>query len=191
MTDNRTTDLLDGLRNVGNLHEFAELFDFNWHDESDWTWHDVAVKMAYGLEQAVAATLGSEPPYDELLRCIENDWHIKASWDGLRKFWHIELTEEGVKLRDTTHGTLTAEQVREVIERHSAWVIGNNRCFHDGAYEDIADELNAHAERTREACAFSKPTDLTDGCAALERIAELEEECDQLRDAVGYWKRYV
>lgn len=41
------------------------------------------------------------------------------------------------------NGTLTAEQVREAIERHSAWVIGNNRCFHDGAYEEIADELNA------------------------------------------------
>lgn len=38
-------------------------------------------------------------------------------------------------------GTLTAEQVREAIERHSAWIIGNNRCFHDGAYEEIADEL--------------------------------------------------
>lgn len=42
-----------------------------------------------------------------------------------------------------TRGMLTAEQVRKAIERHSAWVIGNNRCFHDGAYEEIADELNA------------------------------------------------
>ena len=41
-----------------------------------------------------------EPPYDELLRCLENDWHISASWDGLRKFWNVELTEEGVRLRD-------------------------------------------------------------------------------------------
>lgn len=46
------------------------------------------------------ATLGSEPPYDELLRCLENDWNIRASWDGLRKFWCIELTDEGVRLRD-------------------------------------------------------------------------------------------
>lgn len=60
MSDNRTTELLDGLRNVGNLHEFAELFGFDWHDESDWTWHDVAVKIADELEQAIAATLGSE-----------------------------------------------------------------------------------------------------------------------------------
>lgn len=43
----------------------------------------------------------------------------------------------------TVHGTLTADDVRDLIERHSAWVIGNNRCFRDGAYEAIADELNA------------------------------------------------
>jgi len=61
MTDNRTTELLDRLRNVGNLHEFAELFGFDWHDDSDWTWHDVAVKMADELEQAIAATLGNRP----------------------------------------------------------------------------------------------------------------------------------
>lgn len=55
-------------------------------------------------EQAIAATLGSDkPPYDELLRCLENDWHIHASWDGLRKFWCIELTEEGVRCRDCKH----------------------------------------------------------------------------------------
>ena len=41
-----------------------------------------------------------EPPYDELLRCLENDWHIRASWDGLRKFWCIELTDEGARMRD-------------------------------------------------------------------------------------------
>jgi len=82
------------------------------------------------------------------------------------------------------HGTLTAEHVREVIERHVKFYEG-------GDYDEqaIADELNAHVGRTCEACAFSKPTDLTDGCAALERIAELEEECDQLRKAVAYWQR--
>ena len=105
------------------------------------------------------AELGSEPPYDELLRCIENDWHIKASWDGLRKFWCIELTEEGVKLRDATHGTLTVEQVRESIERN----FGKVAVLDDGKpvewrddwvckvgidYKGIADELNELGSRT-------------------------------------------
>jgi len=85
------------------------------------------------------AELESESPYDELLRCLENDWHISASWDGLRKFWCIELTEEGVKLRDAEHGTLTAEQVREAIEKRfdfDVWVPS-------ARWQAIADELNA------------------------------------------------
>ena len=57
MTDSNATELLEGLRNVGNLHEFAELFGFDWDDDSDWTWHDVSVKMADDIEQA--ATLGA------------------------------------------------------------------------------------------------------------------------------------
>lgn len=83
MNDNRTTELLDGLRNVGNLHEFAELFGFNWHDDSDWTWHDVAVKMADDLEQAIAATLGSEPP-----RTV----YIVERYDSLTEGGYVEPT---------------------------------------------------------------------------------------------------
>lgn len=42
-------------------------------------------------------------------------------------------------------GTLTTEQVKEAIERHSSWVVGTINCFYfnDGTYEAIADELNA------------------------------------------------
>lgn len=79
----------------------------------------------------------------ELLRCLENDWHIHASWDGLRKFWCIELTEEGVKLRDAAHGTLTAEQVRKAIRKYAE----DDSCYIFEVYGEmcgpIADELNA------------------------------------------------
>ena len=53
-------------------------------------------------EQAVAATLGAadNPPYDELLRCLENDYDIKASWDGLRKVWLTE-SADAVKYGET------------------------------------------------------------------------------------------
>lgn len=117
--------------------------------------------IVHEAETLGSVTLGSEPPYDELLRCLENDWHISASWDGLRKFWCVELTEDGVKLRDATHGTLTAEQVREAIERN----FGKVAVLDDGKpvewrddwvckvgidYKGIADELNARAERTCE-----------------------------------------
>lgn len=45
---------------------------------------------------------------------------------------------------------LTADDVRDLIERHSSWVIGNNRCFHNGAYEEIADALNAELDKRDE-----------------------------------------
>ena len=85
------------------------------------------------IESAITATLGSgtcaqcakdmgayadslcdplKERVNELLRCLKNDWHICASWDGLRKFWNIELTEEGVRLRDAANGTLTAAGAR-------------------------------------------------------------------------------
>ena len=92
-------------------------------------------------EQAIAATLGSELPYDELLRCLENDWNISASWDGLRKFWCIELTEEGVKLRNSAHVTLTAEQVMGIAGKHQPDYCSDTHVCFD--WQAIADELNA------------------------------------------------
>lgn len=114
------------------------------------------------------------------------DWNDDYSLECRAK-----LVEKWNTRAELGSGTLTAEQVRDLIERHSMAVdySGRKRVFHSCSCEAIADELNAHVGRTCEACAFSKPTDLTDGCAALERIAELEEECDQLRKAVAYWQR--
>ena len=41
------------------------------------------------------------------------------------------------------NGTLTADDIRDLIERHSDASGGNGRDFHNGAYAAIADELNA------------------------------------------------
>lgn len=54
---------------------------------------------------------------DELLRCLENDWNISASWDGLRRFWNIELTEEGVRLRDELNAR--AERTCECVAEYA------------------------------------------------------------------------
>lgn len=34
------------LRLVEGLHSHAEMFGFDWDDDSDWTWHDVACEIA-------------------------------------------------------------------------------------------------------------------------------------------------
>lgn len=87
----------------------------------------------------------------ELLRCLENDWHIHASWDGLRKFWCIELTDEGVRIRDAAHGALTAEQVREAVMSADRWekpmgdtgLTNTHLIIRDDGWQAIADELSA------------------------------------------------
>ena len=59
-------------------------------------------------EQAIEATLGQreQPPYDELIEALRRDWDIEASWDGLRRFWYVGLTDEGVRKRDEREATL-------------------------------------------------------------------------------------
>lgn len=36
-----------------------------------------------------------QPPVDRLIRCLENDYGITASWDGLRKVWLTERATLG------------------------------------------------------------------------------------------------
>ena len=99
-----------------------------------------------------------EPPYDARpMRMLRHhiEYDCLATRRGVLReiedLFAIELKERDKRIAELEqaiaatlgNGTLTAEQVREAIERHSAWVIGNNRCFHDGAYEAIANELNA------------------------------------------------
>lgn len=77
-------------------------------------------------EQVIAATLGEtptpppptppkQPPYDELIESLRRDWDIEASWDGLRRFWYVGLTDEGVRKRDEREATLGRGECHEVI----------------------------------------------------------------------------
>ena len=44
--------------------------------------------------------------------------------------------------QNSMYGTLTADDIRDLIERHSDELSGNGRYFYNGAYTAIADELN-------------------------------------------------
>ena len=68
-------------------------------------------------EQAIAATLGprEQPSYDELIEALRRDWDIEASWDGLRRFWYVGLTDEGVRKRDEREATLGSGTCHPII----------------------------------------------------------------------------
>lgn len=91
--------------------------DTAWEDSRGWTAtaeaDSVDGSMVYVTalmtpEQAIEATLGprEQPPYDELIEALRRDWDIEASWDGLRRFWYVGLTDEGVRKRDEREATL-------------------------------------------------------------------------------------
>ena len=100
--------------------------DTAWEDSRGWTAtaeaDSVDGSMVYVTalmtpEQAIEATLGprEQPPYDELIEALRRDWDIEASWDGLRRFWYVGLTDEGVRKRDEREATLGRGTCHEVI----------------------------------------------------------------------------
>lgn len=77
------------------------------------------------------------------------------------------------------NGKLTADDVRDLIERHSDAAGGNGRDLHNGAYEAIADELNAEL-----------------GSRRCENVSKYAKECNHFKcsecgcaveDAEGYY----
>lgn len=87
-------------------------------------------------EQAIAATLGPsvpppEPPvvpYDVLIDILRDEWDIEVMWDGLRRFWYVGLTEEGVRKRDEN------EKLRELVR--TMWLYDYAGKF-SSAQEDV------------------------------------------------------
>lgn len=101
----------------------------------------------------------TELDYGELLRCLENDWNIRASWDGLRRFWHIGLTEEGVRLRDEYDEAMRRIAALEEL----VWFMVpffDSACSHECGCPD----------------GYFEPHGCDDGCKALKELDERTKE---------------
>ena len=108
-------------------------------------------------EQVVAATLGEtptpppptppkQPPYDELIESLRRDWDIEASWDGLRRFWYVGLTDEGVRKRDEREAIET-----ENLQAENAKLRELVRDLYEMAYPEYPSAFEAEfADRMRE-----------------------------------------
>lgn len=77
-------------------------------------------------EQAIEATLGEtptpppptppeQPPYDVLIDILRDEWDIEVMWDGLRRFWYVGLTDEGVRKRDEREAMLRRGTCRPTL----------------------------------------------------------------------------
>lgn len=57
-------------------------------------------EMDEEIDRLMAKNARLRERLERLVSLLRNDWDIEASWDGLRKFWHIGLTEDGCLQRD-------------------------------------------------------------------------------------------
>lgn len=131
-------------------------------------------------EQAIAATLGrDEPPYDDLLRCLENDWHISVSWDGLRKFWCVELTEEGVRMRDAAP-TAATDVLRAIDQLRR-----DLSCYHGQL--KAHDDLQRHCDNQRKRIAELEGL----YAGAKTEVAELKEQTRWMAQTDSRWEAAV
>ena len=70
-----------------------------------------------GAYAAIADELADvQPPYSQLLALLRDKWHIDCSWDGLRQFWNVELTDEGVSERAERDAAIAAMLRPEVTQ---------------------------------------------------------------------------
>lgn len=98
------------------------------------------------VRQLVRRDMREQPPYDQLIRILANDWEIEASWDGLRRFWYVGWTDEHVERCKSV--TIDQDWVRDLVERYSVGLGGNGRELCNGAYQMMSDEIFAFIHDT-------------------------------------------
>ena len=78
--------LEDVIRNTKDLSKTPLLAEYKRLMDENAEWKATATRLRERLEKLTAI--------------LRNDCDIDASWDGLRKFWSVGLTEQGVLMRD-------------------------------------------------------------------------------------------
>lgn len=152
---------------------------------------ECAVKMgeyADSLCDPLKVKLGElEKRTESLLRILRDEWRIEASWDGLRHFWYVGLTDEGVRERDEREAE--NERLRDCLaasEEEAKVVLAENR----GLRELVKDMYRCmcaaneqdwfYFERDKSGCGLSCTIN-GEGCGLLaiaDRMRELGVEVD-------------
>lgn len=128
------------LRLVHGLHYHAEIFGFNWDDGSDWTWHDVACKIADEVDAENAklrmrvTSLESALEGMHLIR--EMDVAENAKLREERNHWHVEQVHAYSNWEDAhkraTELELENTKLHELCKDMMAFVEDDDACEHCG-----------------------------------------------------------
>ena len=94
----------------------------------------------YRIEDLEAENAKLREQMERLVTLLRNDCDIDASWDGLRGFWLIGLTENGCLMRDRAcKAEAENDKLRELVGDMMVawWACDNERCpRHDKRCEE-------------------------------------------------------
>ena len=86
------------------------------------------------LQEALEQNAKLREQTELLVTLLRNDCDIEASWDGLRRFWSIELTENGCLMRDRAcKAEAENAKLRELV--HGFAIYRHFDCQHCGYRE--------------------------------------------------------
>ena len=136
----------------------------------------IADGLEWEVEDLKAENLQLRQRVDKLIRILNNDYDLCIQWDGLRKFWYVGLTDEGVRKRD--------ERDAENAKLRACLGDGCADCAAGmGRYADsLCDPIKAENAKLRELVAhlmYVKPAQVTaithDGKLVIfdEKLAEV------------------
>lgn len=138
MIANREADLEDAKAESAKLRE-----EFNKMD----VWHSKE------LTAAMAENAKLREQMERLVTLLRVDCDIDASWDGLRRFWSIGLTEDGCLMRDRAckAEAENAKLLELVIGMHMAYVETLNECesLDEGLIWECSGNIDADVAKSR------------------------------------------
>ena len=125
----------------------------------------IADGLEWEVEDLKAENLQLRQRMDKLIRILNNDYDLCVQWDGLRKFWYVGLTDEGVRKRDAEVGLLRdqnaklRELVRDLYNRfndidencgecrsscdYDAWNFGDPKCVYARRVRELGIEVES------------------------------------------------
>ena len=122
------------LRLVQGLYSHAEMFGFHWDDGSDWTWHDVACKIADEIDAENAKLRETLKRRNRQFETMTDMWAARGA--------------ENARLRELAVGMYgMLEMFDKMLSNHDACETPRPLIFgEDKSFKDVMRELGVEVE---------------------------------------------